>query len=251
MEQTTQIRGFFQKNVAPRLWAFFLASACFHAALLAALGGNSVPDPISQTPTILSVALSFAEPPGPKTRQPRVPSAVAEHPSSRHATRHERRSTVRRIAPQPPPMLTPRPTHAVAPVSEPPPAAAEIAHAPPPLRAATPNAESTTAVAASAVAQKSARTHIRTLLLADLARRFTYPPLAQRRGWQGMVMLAITLGPNGTLEHIHVAQSSGYDVLDSSALSTVRRVGQLANVQPWLRGQVLELLLPVVYRLTD
>lgn len=252
MEQTAQIRGFFQKNVTVRLWAFVLISVCVHTGLLAALGRHGAPNPIRQAPTILSVALSFAEPPAPKLRQPHVPPAVAARPSAaRHLTRHARHSVARKITPQLPPMPTPKPTPTVAPATQPLPAPAEIAQAPPPPPAMARDTKTTTTIAASGAAQESARAQIRALLLADFARRFRYPRLAQQRGWQGMVMLSITLRPNGRLERIHVARSSGYDVLDSSAIRTVQRIGQLADAQPWLRGQSLELLLPVVYRLTD
>jgi protein TonB len=97
----------------------------------------------------------------------------------------------------------------------------------------------------------SAREQIRMLLLKDLARNFTYPLIARRRGWEGKVLLAVTLQSNGKVAHVRITQSSGFDILDRSAANTLQNVGQLADAAPWLHGQTLELLLPVVYRLTD
>lgn len=66
-----------------------------------------------------------------------------------------------------------------------------------------------------------------------------------------MVLLALTVNPNGALDRIHIHQSSGYQVLDRSAVDTMRRIGRLANAEQRLDGRALELLLPIVYRLTE
>ena len=50
-----------------------------------------------------------------------------------------------------------------------------------------------------------------------------YPPLALRRGWQGTVRLRVALDPEGHPTNVDLAASSGYPMLDESALATVRR----------------------------
>ena len=62
-----------------------------------------------------------------------------------------------------------------------------------------------------------------------------YPQLAKQRGWEGVVILKVLVEKDGSVGGISVERSSGYDVLDDSALRTVRtwrfspaRVGQLA-----------------------
>lgn len=49
-----------------------------------------------------------------------------------------------------------------------------------------------------------------------------YPRLARRRGWEGVVLLEATVGPDGRLLALVVVHSSGYQVLDEAALETVR-----------------------------
>jgi protein TonB len=96
-----------------------------------------------------------------------------------------------------------------------------------------------------------ARARVEARLLADLQRYFEYPPLARRQGWQGIVWLAFVVQSDGALERIHVARSSGYDLLDRSAIAALRRVEPLSDTKQWLYGRALEMNIPVVYRLKD
>ena len=50
----------------------------------------------------------------------------------------------------------------------------------------------------------------------------SYPIEARRRAEQGTVLLRIEVGADGSVEHVEVAQSSGFDSLDQSAMETVR-----------------------------
>lgn len=50
-----------------------------------------------------------------------------------------------------------------------------------------------------------------------------YPRTARRKGWEGTVFLKVLVNPNGTPEKIVVAKSSGYPMLDDSAMETVRK----------------------------
>jgi len=52
------------------------------------------------------------------------------------------------------------------------------------------------------------------------AARPAYPPLARRRGYAGVVMLAVHVRADGTVSRVAVAESSGYDVLDQAAVDT-------------------------------
>lgn len=49
-----------------------------------------------------------------------------------------------------------------------------------------------------------------------------YPMSARRRGWQGKVMLGVTVGDDGLSETVTVLNSSGYSILDQAALTTIR-----------------------------
>jgi TonB family protein len=49
-----------------------------------------------------------------------------------------------------------------------------------------------------------------------------YPRVARRRNYQGTVLLDVRVSADGTVAEVKVAHSSGYSVLDRSALSSVR-----------------------------
>jgi TonB family protein len=50
-----------------------------------------------------------------------------------------------------------------------------------------------------------------------------YPSEARRRGYEGEVVLKVEVLPNGRVGQIEVKCSSGYELLDQSALTTVRQ----------------------------
>jgi protein TonB len=77
-----------------------------------------------------------------------------------------------------------------------------------------------------------------------------YPVLAQRRGWEGMVRLGFRIGNGGAIRDVHVTRSSGYAVLDQSALRALQRV-QTVPSDVWVEGYSAELELPVIYQLNE
>lgn len=95
------------------------------------------------------------------------------------------------------------------------------------------------------------RARIRTRLLSDLTRYFDYPAVARQRGWEGTVLLGLRVESNGHLEKIRIERSSGYAVLDNSALNSLNRLGRLAEASAWLNGRGLDMQLPVIYRLIE
>lgn len=78
--------------------------------------------------------------------------------------------------------------------------------------------------------------------MAALAREEFYPRLAIERGWEGRVVLLLTLDAAGRVSAIAVASPSGHALLDEAA---VRAAGRIAAI-PGGRRQVL---LPVEFRL--
>jgi len=50
-----------------------------------------------------------------------------------------------------------------------------------------------------------------------------YPQMAQRRGWEGTVLLRVEVLPSGKPGQIQIQQSSGRDALDAAALAAVKR----------------------------
>ena len=90
---------------------------------------------------------------------------------------------------------------------------------------------------------------IKAHLYTDLARYFDYPELARRRGWEGRVMLAVKVASDGQLQQIRVARSSGFAILDDSALQSLRQVDRLSEAATLLNGRQLAMQIPVIYRL--
>jgi protein TonB len=60
--------------------------------------------------------------------------------------------------------------------------------------------------------------------ITDHLRRYvSYPYRARQQGWQGRVLVAVCLKPDGSLEKADVVASSGHSLLDESALQAIRR----------------------------
>ena len=49
-----------------------------------------------------------------------------------------------------------------------------------------------------------------------------YPALARKQNWQGSVTLSIMVSENGAVDEVTIHQSSGHQMLDNSALKTVK-----------------------------
>ena len=60
-------------------------------------------------------------------------------------------------------------------------------------------------------------------MVTDLSRLVkSYPPEARRNHWEGTVVLALEIGPEGTLRSAEIHRSSGHGVLDRAALKMIR-----------------------------
>lgn len=86
--------------------------------------------------------------------------------------------------------------------------------------------------------------------LRDTISRESYPDLARRRGWEGEVQLGFRVEGSGAIDNIRVMHSSGNRLLDESAMRALRRIRSVP-VELWLDGFSAELLLPVIYRLSE
>ena len=77
-----------------------------------------------------------------------------------------------------------------------------------------------------------------------IQRAIAYPAAARRMGWEGKVVVAFHLLPDGSVRDVRVVQGSGHAALDREAISAVR------NASPFPRTPVeAEVITPVVYRL--
>jgi protein TonB len=98
--------------------------------------------------------------------------------------------------------------------------------------------------------ERAAMKTLRNALVSALQARFSYPRRAQKRGWEGTVVISLRIMPDGQLADVHVANSSGVPVLDRAALRSLSEVSVSRHVA-WLDGREIDMLIPVEYRLTD
>ena len=121
---------------------------------------------------------------------------------------------------------------------------------PQPLQAVQTTRAAITAQAASAVTRENQDQHLRTSVMDLIAQKLSYPAIARRKGWQGIVRLELHIEADGRITDLHIDETSGYNVLDEAALLSL----QLANVPDaaqWLRGRAIDMVVPVEYRLID
>lgn len=80
---------------------------------------------------------------------------------------------------------------------------------------------------------------------------FSYPELARRRGLSGDVTLGFHIAVSGQLHNIHIVKSSGYGLLDRSAVKTLKRINAIKMPASTINWQGVDMQLPVSYRLKE
>ena len=147
---------------------------------------------------------------------------------------------------------------AVASVSEPvpaPPAPAEpVAAAPAPVAAAQPDPATLQEhqVVARVATPRPATKADYGWLAESLHRRIIelrhYPSTARLNGWEGKVVLKVSIRQDGQLKDVEVVKSSGHESLDQAAMEAVRRACPL-HMKHELTAPMVVLHLPVSYSL--
>lgn len=97
--------------------------------------------------------------------------------------------------------------------------------------------------------QEYNRRQVSAALRKRLSSHFEYPWLARKRGWQGNVSLSLTIKKDGQLSNYKIATTSGYAVLDKSALNSAKQIIKLPEAIDWLQGDSMELVIPIRYQL--
>jgi len=67
----------------------------------------------------------------------------------------------------------------------------------------------------------SGRSGVISARISDLKLTIEYPELARRQAMQGRVIVAFRIRDDGRVDHVHIVQSSGYGILDESALHSI------------------------------
>lgn len=225
------------RRAAVRLLTSVAVSLAVHAAVLLAPGGW-VADRESgaSRDVVLTVWIGSGRisPPAP----------VEPRPAAAKISRAEPPRRLSSLTPTP----TPIPTTSSRPrVDRVPPVSPPVE----PVAAFTPAESSGGGAPASASAVEREREWLRSRVAQELARYFTYPPLARQRGIEGQVVLAYRIEADGRVRDIAVAQSSGHGLLDRAALSDLGRVPLLTDAVSRLQGVAVEDTLAVIYRLRD
>ena len=77
-----------------------------------------------------------------------------------------------------------------------------------------------------------------------ITRQLVYPPLARRMNWSGKVVLAFTIDEDGSASEIRIMETSGFIILDKSAIETIRKVAPFPK--PPVRS---EIVVPINFRM--
>ena len=86
-------------------------------------------------------------------------------------------------------------------------------------------------------------------LLAAIARRKYYPGRARRRRIEGEVKVGFTVQADGTLTHVRLVASSGYELLDAAALTALQRLAQVDPIPAELAMTEWGFVVPIVFAL--
>ena len=75
-----------------------------------------------------------------------------------------------------------------------------------------------------------------------------YPQEAMENGWEGVAKVKFTLGQNGQIKQLGIAESSGYPLLDEAAISAVKKASPYPSLETYQDTQNLEITLPIRYK---
>ena len=77
-----------------------------------------------------------------------------------------------------------------------------------------------------------------------ITRQLVYPPLALRMNWSGKAVVAFTIDEDGSASEIRIMETSGFTILDKSAIETIRKVAPFPK--PPVRS---EIVVPINFRM--
>ena len=195
-----------------------------------------------ERPEIKPEARPVPQPPPPRVEPPRPVLTVPTPAPSAPRIAEPSPPTPTPPAPAPPPLQA-APPAPVAPAQSAVPAAAPVAPAPP--RAA----EGPASTAQSESVDQGTLDRFRMEILAATRRYRRYPAQALEKGWQGKVEIRLAIGANGLTQSYVIKTSSGFPLLDETALDMVKKGRPLVQVPPSLRGREFVVDVPVIFDL--
>lgn len=105
------------------------------------------------------------------------------------------------------------------------------------------------AAAASQRAQAELLAGYRRQLAELFARHQEYPRIAALRGWEGEVRVRLKVARKGSLLHVQLDQSSGFEVLDRHALAMLGELPGLPALPEALVPDEIQVVVPIHYKL--
>ncbi len=185
-------------------WLLGLLALVLHGAVIYWVNRQDTPVPLVP-PEIPPMTIEFSQPAPPPPETPPVPEPVVEPPPP-----VEDELAVKPPPPKPVPKPKPKPTPKPVPKPiEQPPAPPQPVAAPAPIAPPAPAPAPVTPASANAAYLKNPAPQ--------------YPELAQRRGWEGTVLLRVQVLASGKPGEIQIQKSSGRQQLDDAALAAVKR----------------------------
>lgn len=211
-----------------------LASLCLHIGVVSAL----ILYPVNQVkidipPVVQLVKLAPPPPPEPVVvAEPAPPPPPPPPPKPK---------------PKPKPVVKPKPKPVPEPVVEPTPPQPEPTPEPPKelVKAAPPKPVQS----AAPVKPVYKPVNVQAAYLSNP--KPDYPRLAQRRGWEGIVVLEMDLDKNGLPQRVEIADSSGHRVLDKAAQAAVKRWRFNPATRDGKAVAARDVRVPIQFRLDD
>jgi protein TonB len=119
-----------------------------------------------------------------------------------------------------------------------------------PAQDSTPRPAQASQAASAPLSREEQDQHLRACVMNLITRQLTYPAIARRKGWQGVVKLELHIESDGRISGLHIDETSGYTVLDNAALQSLQPAS-VPDAAQWLQGKTRDIVVPVEYRLID
>jgi periplasmic protein TonB len=208
------------------IWAI-ICSFLLHILLVAVIPQFKF-EPFKKVPDVLKVELVQAKKPEPvEVIKPKI-----EPPKPIEPTKPKAEPI------KPPPKTTPKPEPVPAKENKPEVAQSVPPPTPPAVIAVTPKTDVAPAIIVptpepvkdtepSASEINAALKSYKSILKKEFAKQTKYSPMALKHGLQGTVYIISEIDPTGKILNTYLCKSSGYDLLDNSALKSIKSLSSL------------------------
>ncbi len=252
---------------SPSVGIAFAASVLLHGLVITLLPSLRIPEAKTPPPLVVELMPAPAPPPPIVQPQPPPPPPVKKPITPEKKVPPPPPPPVRELVlpkkpdvrpePIPEPRVEPKPEPVPEPrVETPPPVAQPRVEPPPTPKAETPpppapRVETPTAPPPPTAIDSDMLKGYASLLSQAIAKKKTYPRIAQMRNWQGTAELKLEFGADGKLKNVAVTHGTGFSVLDEQAVKMVKDSQPLPQAPEGMRGRDFAVTVPVVFKLQD